>query len=1008
MKTAKRVLAVIIAVIMIVGTCAVAASAAETLQSKIDAAAAGDTVTMTKNTTESVTINKNITLDLGGYQLTGDYGKAAITIKNADVTVTNGQVEAMFKKCSTMEMIKTVSDTCPPAISLRGGNLVADGVRLVGGMIRVPTTPINDPTLVAAGSGIMAYSGATVTLKRATIIGDYGVNNAIRTVAPGGLVTVEDAIILAYNTAVKGQYEIAEGSEEIIAADRIAGILNDGITLEPKEKEIAHNVLDDRTMIVVKTPETLTALLGEETPTITVTADKSSATADAAELDYTWENTSATDCSYTLVPERVKYSNGVYGDIDTIDPTLMDDDAQIVYRALYKIGDNTRPYMERLLDEGLNNPLDGALGWAGLELNKYYKQFTAKNNNNEMDTYDEVKETLGDLLYTIDKAGATKVGDVLIAELDEFATLRQKLYSIFGVAIYEASAERKASEYYVPFDNATYQGIFGENMPADGIVGTFDRVEQMKTQLETIIGGSFTNTAKYDELAAWVIDTVYPELIANDDSILKTVIAQLQDLKATLEDEDSMYPAIVEAANVGDDLAIIDTAINYGTKALALYEDAMENVDVRSTIDYVLENKDDVVGYVEKFVHIIENWRTYVTPEEFIIDDTYVKTFSLIGPMELIEEEAEGNLHIIVSGSGTVSYTGGGIPASEDNYTTEEKFVGFNDYFTLTATADDEEGTEFLFWANRDDGAYRILSTEPEFTMYTNSSRTIEAVFNKIDKPSVWFTNPTGGICFNVRVSNFTMNNAKDPYVAGYSFTGWPVSAAADLANATTSYFAGNSVFADPNAYYGPAGAVMKVRADSTSFIVTPKYSIPEGYNVKFIDNGETYEATGNYSDVATFTSTLGADAYWVDRNTGEVVCVNATFPYSIIDNATFESRQGAAPETVMRTIVTKNGSKNILNIERSTKKAIATTGIIYIVNPESDFSAENDLKLDLEGVKKGTAKFTTQTGTYSPSFSDTALAGKTIIARPYIEFVDGSAPFYGDLITFVNGVLQN
>ncbi len=1008
MKTAKRVLAVIIAVIMIVGTCAVAASAAETLQSKIDAAAAGDTVTMTKNTTESVTITKNITLDLGGYQLTGDYGKAAITIKNADVTVTNGQVEAMFKKCSTMEMIKTVSDTCPPAISLRGGNLVADGVRLVGGMIRVPTTPINDPTLVAAGSGIMAYNGATVTLKRATIIGDYGVNNAIRTVAPGGLVTVEDAIILAYNTAVKGQYEIAEGSEEIIAADRIAGILNDGITLEPKEKEIVHNVLDDRTMIVVKTPETLTEVLGEEFPTITVSSDLSTATADAPELDWTWENTSATDCSYTLVPERVKYSNGVYGDIDTIDPTLVDSDAQIVYRALYKIGDNTRPYMERILDEGLNNPLDGALAWAGLELDDYYAKFTAKNNNSEMDTYDEVKETLGDLLYTIDKAGATVIGNQMIAEFDEFATLRQKLYSIFGVAIYEASAERKASEYYVPFDNATYQGIFGENMPADGIVGTFDRVEALKKQLETIIGGSFTNTDKYDELAAWVIDTVYPELIANDDSILKTVIAQLQDLKATLEDEDSMYPAIVEAAEIGDKLAIIDTAINYGTKALALYEDAMENVDVRTTIDYILENKDDVVGYVEKFVHIIENWRTYVTPEEFIIDNTYVKTFSLIGPMELIEEEAQGNLHIIVSGSGTVSYTGGGIPASEDNYTTEEKFVGFNDYFTLTATADAEEGTEFLFWANRDDGAYRILSTEPTFTMHTNPSRIIEAVFNKIDKPTVWFTNPTGGICFNVRVSNFTMNNAKDPYVAGYSFTGWPVSAAADLADATTSYFAGNSVFADPNAYYGPDGAVMKVRADSTSFIVTPKYTIPDGYNVKFIDNGETYEATGKYSDVATFTSTLGANAYWVDKNTGEVVCVNATFPYQIIDNATFESRQGAAPETVMRTIVTKNGSKNILNIERSTKKTIATTGIIYIVNPESDFSAENELKLDLEGVKKGTAKFTTQTGTYSPSFSDTALAGKTIIARPYIEFVDGSAPFYGDVITFVNGVLQN
>lgn len=1004
MKTAKRVLAVIIAVIMIVGTCAVAASAAETLQSKIDAAAAGDTVTLTKNTTETITISKSITLDLGGYRLTSEYGKPAIRISAGDVTVTNGQVVSRFAKVTSEEMLKTVFDKAPCAIRITGGSLVCDGVRLVGSLTRIPTT---SSYYLPTGSGVQSYNGATVTLKRTSIYGDYGVNNAVRDNTAGGVVTIEDAVILAYTKAVKGNYAVDDGSEEIIAADRIEGVLNDGITLEPREKRIVHNVLDERTLIVTKTPETLTELLGEEVPTITVAADKSSATADAAELDYTWENTSGTDCSYTLVPERVKYSDGGYGDIDTIDPTRVDSDAQIVYRVLYKIGDEARPYIESLLEEGMDNPLDGVLGWAGLELDERYAQLTGKSNNGKVDTYDEVIEKIADLMYTIDNVGATKLPDgSIIAEMEAFSTLRQKIYRMFGVTAYEASATRKASEYYVPFDAATYQGIFGEDMPADGMVGTLDRVDALKKQMEAIVGGSFTKTQNYDELAYWAYDVAYPELIANEDSILNTIVAQLQDLKTTLNT--APYSDIVEALELTDDLSLLDEGLTYAEMLQDYVNKALNNVDVKSVLDMVERNKSEIKPYVNKFVNMIENWREYITPEAFIIDMELLKTYSMRGPVEVIEEEAEGKLHIIVSGSGTVSYTGGGIPASASNNTTEEKFVGFNDYFTLTATADDEEGTEFLFWANRDDGAYRILSTEPEFTMYTNSSRTIEAVFNKIDKPTVWFTNPTGGICFNVRVSNFTMSNAKDPYVAGYSFTGWPVSAAADLANATTSYFAGNSVFADPNAYYGPAGAVMKVRADSTSFIVTPKYSIPEGYNVKFIDNGETYEATGNYSDVATFTSTLGADAYWVDRNTGEVVCVNATFPYSIIDNATFESRQGAAPETVMRTIVTKNGSKNILNIERSTKKTIATTGIIYIVNPESDFSAENDLKLDLEGVKKGTAKFTTQTGTYSPSFSDTALAGKTIIARPYIEFVDGSAPFYGDLITFVNGVLQN
>lgn len=1004
MKTAKRVLATIVAVLMIIGTCAVAASAetAATLQAKIDNAAAGDVVTMDGNTTASITINKSITLDLGGYRLTSEYGKSAIRISAGDVTVTNGQVVSRFAKVTSEEMLKTVFDKAPCAIRITGGSLVCDGVRLVGSLTRIPTT---SSYYLPTGSGVQSYNGATVTLKRTSIFGDYGVNNAVRDNPAGGVVTIEDAVILAYTKAVKGNYDVDDGSEEIIAADRIEGVLNDGITLEPREKRIVHNVLDERTLIVTKTPETLTELLGKEVPTITVAADKSSATADAAVLDYTWENTSGTDCSYTLVPERVKYSDGGYGDIDTIDPTRVDSDAQIVYRVLYKIGDEARPYIESLLEEGMDNPLDGVLGWAGLELDERYAQLTGKSNNDKVDTYDEVIEKIADLMYTIDNVGATKLPDgSIIAEMEAFSTLRQKIYRMFGVTAYEASATRKASEYYVPFDAATYQGIFGEDMPADGMVGTLDRVDALKKQMEAIVGGSFTKTQNYDELAYWAYDVAYPELIANEDSILNTIVAQLQDLKTTLNT--APYSDIVEALELTDDLSLLDEGLTYAEMLQDYVNKALNNVDVKSVLDMVERNKSEIKPYVNKFVNMIENWRDYITPEAFIIDMELLKTYSMRGPVEVIEEEAEGKLTIIVGGSGSVTYTGGGIVNDGSNVTDEGTSVPFVDYFTLTAAA--EEGNEFLFWANRDDGAYRILSTEPEFTMYTNSSRTIEAVFNNIAKPSVWFTNPTGGICFNVRVDNFTMNNAKDPYVAGYSFTGWPVSAAADLANATTSYFAGNSVFADPNAYYGPAGAVMKVRADSTSFIVTPKYSIPDGYNVKFIDNGETYEATGKYSDIATYTSTLG-NAYWVDKNTDEIVCVTATFPYQIIDNATFESVEGSAPvDTVMRTIVTKNGTKNIMNIERSTKKAIATTGIIYIVNPKSDFNAEDALKLDLEGVKKGTAKFTTQTGTYSPSFSDTALANKTIIARPYIEFVDGSEPFYGDLITFVNGVLQN
>ena len=64
------------------------------LQAAIDAATAGQTVTLLADATEDVTINKNITLDLGGKTLTNTgAGKATISVKDsAVVTVKNGFV----------------------------------------------------------------------------------------------------------------------------------------------------------------------------------------------------------------------------------------------------------------------------------------------------------------------------------------------------------------------------------------------------------------------------------------------------------------------------------------------------------------------------------------------------------------------------------------------------------------------------------------------------------------------------------------------------------------------------------------------------------------------------------------------------------------------------------------------------------------------------------------------------------------------------------------------------
>ena len=66
----------------------------ETLQAAIDAAKGGDIVTLLADATEDVTIDKNITLDLGGKTLTNTgAGKATVTIaKGATATVQNGSI----------------------------------------------------------------------------------------------------------------------------------------------------------------------------------------------------------------------------------------------------------------------------------------------------------------------------------------------------------------------------------------------------------------------------------------------------------------------------------------------------------------------------------------------------------------------------------------------------------------------------------------------------------------------------------------------------------------------------------------------------------------------------------------------------------------------------------------------------------------------------------------------------------------------------------------------------
>lgn len=983
MKTAKRVLASMIAVLMIVGTCVIAASAADTLQAQIDGGAA--TITLTKNTTESITINRDVTIDLNGYRLVSVPGDPAIVITAGNVTVTNGQVISKFANVESAEMIRTVTSASPSAIAVSGGSVTVEGVRVVGGMTRIPTT--SDYTF-PTGSAIQLTNGATATLKRSSLYGRYGVNNKVSGGTAGGSVEIEDALIASIIKAVKGDYTVADGSEEIIAADRILGVLNNGIALEDGEKEILNSVFDERIIIVTKTAETLTEELGADVPLVTKTQGQDLVEIEAPVLDYCWKNTKGTDCSYKLVPEAIKLTDGTYAALDAAEAEFVNEDSQIRYRVEFKLSDEAKPYVLSLLEEGLDNPLDGLLGWAGAELDERYAKICNNPTTPYVDSYDELIAELGSLMKTVDEAGNIEVLGQDIRKLEEFKEIRKALYSLAGKTGFDA----KNTGY--DFTTNQYNTIFGTNVTElPEYVGTLDRVQALKDQMEEIIRGTFKNTDTYGDLAVWAYETAYPQLLETLDD----VVAKLTDLQDLLNQD--RYKSVLGALKIGSDtLGLLTEGVDNAKLIKKTITEALGNGDVAATLDYLNTHKDEIKARVNKVVDVIENWRTYVTPEKFIVDNTYAKAYSTRGPIEIEEITAPNNLHLTITGAGKVAYNA----LVNGTTRTDDEYVGFRDAFTLTAVPD--EGFEFLFWVNKEGSSNRILSTEETFTWVTSIDRDIEAVFNYIEEPVAYFTNPTGDICGFSTVDTDAMvamvtEDISKPYIAGYGFDGWPylTDGGIQLTDAdNTAYFTGDSAFATLNAYYGEKGAVLLVRPESTSYIVTTKYSKNGGYTVTFIDNGQTIVEEGKYSDIARRTSSYAGDAYWVDANDeSKIVCVNKAFPYQIIDSASFKSVEGTCPvDTVTTTTVREENGTVVFYVQRSTNKNIKTTGIVYSV------SGNNNPTIGGEGCTKASAKFTDKTGLYAPSVNLTWLGSRTFYARPYIEFADGTI-YYGDLAQY-------
>ena len=139
-----------------------------TLQAAFDAAKTGDTVTLLADTTEDVTIDKNITLDLGGKTLTNTgAGKATLTIaKGATATVKNGSVVGG----SSYYTIQNNGTATLEDVTATAGNTGSSMIDNYG------TLTINSGTYTGGLNVVKSEEGSTLTINGGTFTLDYATN----------------------------------------------------------------------------------------------------------------------------------------------------------------------------------------------------------------------------------------------------------------------------------------------------------------------------------------------------------------------------------------------------------------------------------------------------------------------------------------------------------------------------------------------------------------------------------------------------------------------------------------------------------------------------------------------------------------------------------------------------------------------------------------------------------------------------------------------------------------
>lgn len=972
MKIAKRILAIALTVIMIVGTCAVAASAAGSLQAAIDAA--DGSYTLTSNVTESIVIDKDFILDLGGHSIQGERGKVAITINGANVTIINGRVVSRFADVSSAEMIKTVRNQSPCAIRVNGGSLTITGVSVSGGMTRIPT---QKKYSVVTGSAVEALNGATVMLNQATLAGRYGVNNAVTGASKGGKVYVNDAVIVGFIRGIRTNEVVSEDTVKVNAADHLNGLFNNGKKLTDREIGLIKTVLGDRVYAYTKkvySDAVVTITEGSATAKVTASVDDTNV----------WENRYSTACSYKYIPEYAVLSDGSKVAMTSADgvnytadvpAALAKDGVKVTYRTwaelqseFVKYVTNFRAYLTKAYNI-LCDKLD-------------YTWFCNK--------FDSVMDMICDLWKTIDELPNPENNGELgfaIADSAEFKALQKALFNLGGAVMVNGNQpyDETESKYYIGYG----QRLRFTDDP-DVIKDAYaplDSICQLKDEFEAMFG-TLEDESMWGEIVEWAYSKMFCE--GGLEDICYDAKDALHNLINVLEDD--TVAQIVDLAGFTAKVDQLKTVTEYVDMAASLWEELQATNTGSKLLASLEANQSELSYYVDKAVYVYHNLDEYVTPENFV-NGKDLKCWSASAEAEIVVEDAPVKVETKVEGEGIV--------VCENQATNSEMTTTHTGEVTMTAEAMPNV-TEFLYWTNN---AGNIISTEPDLTLITKIDREVTAHFGYVDEPTITFASAVGNVVAEksyVPGAGDIVDTSDVPAIkmAGMIFENWPGDTGSgidvDALTVSTDYVGGGaSAFEKPGTSYSKDGHVLAYRPGSQSLILIPAFDADDVCSLTYVDNGATETVDVKFGQTVTYTASGDDFAYWVD-DMGRVVGLSATYTHQAVRTAEFTAVYGAeAPDCAINIVAEKdNSGKTTFYAQRTVKNGLKLLSSGIVVAPAG--VAEEDIVVNSTNpaVKKGISRNTANDGTYAVTLNRMTYPEVTL--RPFVE-IEGIGIVYGE-----------